>query len=173
MFGLTLEQTTLAQAEQLFENEPEVSLFAKGEQRRIEAYFDDLTLDGLRSKMILTLAIPAPLLDSIFDRGARISGASSGGNKVSLSSADLTTVYQAPIATITYLPKIDLDPEVIRHRFGEPAQVVAESTSSIQHWLYPQLGLDIALHEDEKDVLQYVAPSRFHQQIEAPLAERR
>jgi hypothetical protein len=38
----------------------------------------------------------------------------------------------------------------------------------VNHWLYPEKGLDIVVSDDGKEVLQYVAPRDFRQPV-APL----
>ena len=65
------------------------------------------------------------------------------------------------------LPQV-LDEEVILARFGEPEKRV--ELHGVIHFLYPEKGLDLALHEDSKEVLQYVRPDAFQQLIQ-PLAE--
>jgi hypothetical protein len=72
------------------------------------------------------------------------------------------------VASLTYLPSVRLNEEVIRKRFGQPAQRVKEKGSAAVHWLYPQHGLDIAAGGEEKAVLQFVSPKDFSK-LEQPL----
>jgi hypothetical protein len=54
----------------------------------------------------------------------------------------------------------DLEPAIIEKRFGTPAERIGEY-EEITHWLYPQLGLDIAVDRERKEVFQYVMPREF------------
>ena len=69
---------------------------------------------------------------------------------------------------LTYLPKTDLEPKVVGKRFGEPAEKIAEPGGRVEHWLYPDKGLDIVMDKQAKEVLQYVAPKDFAR-LRAPL----
>ena len=51
-------------------------------------------------------------------------------------------------------------------RFGEPAEQI--QATGVTHYLYPDKGLVVALHENSKEVIQYVHPARF-EQLSQPL----
>lgn len=173
VFGLTLGQSTLQQAEQVFQSDSELSLFepapGKG-QRVVEAYFDKVNLGGLSAKVVMVIALTPEQLQAMFERGTRISTLGNGSRKVTLHAEDVTRVRETPIYTITYLPRIRLDTVLLEKRFGKPARIVVEKDANTNHWLYPQLGLDIAVDENNNAVLQYVAPEQFDQLIK-PLGQ--
>jgi len=168
VFGLTLGQSTLQQAEQVFQSESELSLFdpaaGKG-QRVVEAYFDKVNLGGLSAKVVAVIALTPEQLQTMFERGVRISTLGDGSRKVTLHAQDVAQVRETPIYTITYLPRIRLEKALLEKRFGKPEQVITEKESNTNHWLYPRLGLDIALDEKNNAVLQYVAPAQFAQLV--------
>lgn len=162
VFGITLGETTLAQAQMQFAEEPEVTLFSKDESVfGVEAYFDQLTLSGIRAKAVLSMGLDQETLQTMYQRGVRISKAVSGVHKITLTGDDLALVMGRPVTAITYLPRADLDADVVRRRFGEPGERVREADNGIEHWLYADRGLDVALHDEKKDVLQYVLPADF------------
>ncbi|WP_455222065.1 hypothetical protein [Kaarinaea lacus] len=168
VFGLTLDESTLQQAEQAFNAEAELSLFEpadKNRKRVIEAYFDKVTLGGLSAKVVVVFDFTEEQLQAMYGRGTRISTLGDGSRKVSLNAGDVATVRSAPIASITYLPRILLDSELLEKRFGQPAQIIKEPDSNMTHWLYPDKGLDVALDEQGNGVLQYIAPARFEQLV--------
>ena len=173
VFGLTLGQSTLHQAEQVFQSESELSLFepaaGKG-QRVVEAYFDKVNLGGLSAKVVVVMALTPEQLQAMFERGARISTLGDGSRKVTLHVQDVVQIRETPIYTITYLPRIRLENALLEKRFGKPGQVIVEKETNTSHWLYPKLGLDIALDENNNAVLQYVAPAQFEQLIK-PLGQ--
>lgn len=169
VFGLVLGKSTLQDAQQIFQEDAELSMFATDDGKRVvEGFFNQLTLSGLRAKMVVALDYSAQELAGIFDRGARISTMGSGQRKVALSGEDKTAAMHTPIASITYLPKANLDAAMVEKRFGLPVEKIKEQKTDVEHWLYPEQGLDIALSDEQKDILQYTLPSQFEKLV-APL----
>lgn len=173
VFGLRLGESTMEEGLDSLQADAEVSLFVSEEdQYAVEAYFNDVQLMGLGAKVVLTADLDEQSLREMYSRGERISTLGSGTRKVSLTEQDLLQVRRAPIASITYLPKIQLQPEQIEKRFGTPAQRIKEMESGAVHWLYPAFGLDVTLSENEKDVLQYLPPNQFDNKLLQPLLGR-
>ena len=162
VFSLTLGQSTLSQAENLFREVAELTLFSsEGSEPVVEAFFEEVKIAGLKAKMVMAIDIPQVELNGMFERGVRIATLGSGTRKVTLSSADAQSVRSSPIASITYLPAINLSAELVEKRFGLPADKRADPSSDAVHWLYPELGVDIALSEENREVIQYVQPYNF------------
>ena len=171
VFGITLGETTLQEAEQKLHSAAKVTMFVSPDGvYKIEAYFDKVLLGGFSSKMVMVIGISQEDAEAIFLRGARISTLGSGTNKVTLASPDMRLVYEMPIASLAYLTRATLDDELLLKRFGEPAARVTELENGTVHWLYPKLGLDIALDSNSKGVLQYVLPKDFAALVQ-PLRE--
>ncbi len=168
VLGVTLGESTLEQAELKFEEAAVVSMFQSADSKlAVEAFFEEINLNGLKAKIVLTMEIPSFELPGIFDRGLRMNTTTSG-KRITLSTEDLARVRKSPIGSLTYLPTVRLDEAVLIKRFGEPAQRVRETKSGAIHWLYPQHGLDITLGGDEKPLLQYLSPTNF-ELLSAPL----
>ena len=170
VFGFTIGQTTLADIRRAFGEEGKINLFShqdREDRYTVEAYFDQMYLNGLRADFIITLDADQRELEAMYERGLRISQLGSGGKKVKLAPADVETLALKPIRAITYLPWKSLDAEILRNRFGEPEQVLREK-SGVSHWLYRQRGMDIGLDQDGGVVIQYVNPAEFDTLI-APL----
>lgn len=171
VFGLTLGESTLQQAEDLFQGGARVSLFVAADgQHKVEAYFDKVILGGFSAQLVLVMALGQEQQAAMFRRGVRISSLAGGGKKVALGGEDLQTVLATPIDSIAYLTRTRLDDELLRKRFGEPAQRIREPHNTATHWLYPERGLDVTLHDEGRAVLQYIAPRRFPV-LMAPLLE--
>ena len=161
VLGVTLGESTLEQAELKFEEAAVVSMFKSADSKlAVEAFFEEVNLNGLKAKIVLTMEIPSFELPGIFDRGLRINNTTSG-KRITLSTEDLARVRKSPIGSLTYLPAVRLDEAVLIKRFGEPAQRVRETKSGAIHWLYPQHGLDITLGGEEKPLLQFLSPTNF------------
>lgn len=136
----------------------------------IEAYFDSITIGGIKAKIILSLNVDKQTMDAMYNRGARIRTLDGGARKVNLSSDDASALKNFPISSITYIPSINLDAELILKRFGTPAQKITDSNTGAVHWLYPDKGLDIALSDTNSEVFQYVHPEEFNKII-VPLTQ--
>ncbi len=171
IFGVTLGQTNTQQAEQHFKEVAKPILFkSPSGQLVVEVFFEDVTLAGLRARIVLTLAVPDAELPGMLDRGLRMNATGDGKKEITLTADDAATVFTMPITSLTYMPLTRLDDEIFAKRFGEPNMRVKEKTSGAIHWLYPQQGLDIALGGREKPLLQYVAPKDFNQLTQPLLA---
>lgn len=84
--------------------------------------------------------------------------ASGQAKKYLLSGDELKQALSEVVTGLTFIPAINLDEEIILARFGEPVERVL--LESAIHFLYPEKGLDIALFEDSKEVIQYVSPNK-------------
>ena len=169
VFGLKLARSPLREAQELFNEQGKINLFRVDEQHlAVEAFFQQVTLSGLRADFVLTLDVPPVTAEAMFERGLRTSKAGSGDRKVTLAPEDLVGAADVPIRQISYLPAAKLDPDLIAQRFGEPSERVVEAGAGIVHWLYPERGLDIATDANGRAVLQYVAPETF-ERLSAPL----
>ncbi len=168
-FGLALGEATLADAERVL-GQAVLTLFRQPDGRlALEAFFDDVRPAGLKADFVLALGLPQATLTDMFDRGLRIARGTEGVSRVDLDPTDLPAVRAAPIAAITYLPAVNLDPEVVERRFGRPGSRVTEAPGLV-HWLYPDKGLDVVVRDDGKEVLQFVAPREF-ERLARPLSE--
>jgi len=162
VFSLTIGESTLGEAEQVFQEYAELTLFSAPQSEPvIEAFFSEVKIGGLKSKMVMSIQLPTNEIQAMFDRGTRIATLGSGTRKVTLAVEDAAKVRQTAISSITYLPSVHLDAELIANRFGEPAEKITDSESDAVHWLYPQKGIDIALSENDKEVILYVSPTAF------------
>jgi hypothetical protein len=172
VFGLTLGQSTPADAVRRFREKAEYALFKAGDGRiSAEAYFEQVNLAGLRSKIVLTLKLDAEELARIHDRGLRAS-ATVSGRKISVSPEDIDRLSSLPFVSLTLIPGVRVPEEVLQKRFGTPTQVIQETESGTVHHLYPQhaLGIATSANKAEKQVLQYVPPGDFQRLIDPLLA---
>ena len=168
VLGVELGRTTLGEAEVSFGEPAEVSLFVEDGQRVVEAYFDRIDISGIRAKIVVVMPLSSEEVAAMYERGVRVANMGGGRRKVTLADADLAQLKQMPIGSMTYIPRANLDAELLSRRFGEPAERIREPEGQTVHWLYPEKGLDIALNPEEKEVLQYVRPAEFAR-IAAPL----
>ncbi len=163
VLGITLGKSTMEDARQIFQNDWEVNLFVSPQKDiSIEGYFNRLIISGIKADLVMSLSFDEKKLEEMYQRGARISQLGDGTKKVNISSTDREAVTNAIIQQITYLPAADLEGELIENLFGKPKSIIKEK-SGIEHWLYPRIGLDIALNPDGKEVFQYLNPTKFEE----------
>jgi hypothetical protein len=84
----------------------------------------------------------------------------SSTRKYILHPDDLALAWSAPIAGITFIPAVSLDEQTVLRRFGVPNERIRVD-ERVEHFLYPEKGLDLALDSKGKEVLQYIAPRQF------------
>lgn len=170
IFGLTLGASTATDAERRFREEAKPSLFKSPDGRLVaEMFFEQVELAGLKSRIVVSIAVPAAELQAMYERGLRISTTGSG-KKITPAPDDAARLRELPIGSLTYMPSLRLEEEIFRRRFGQPGQRIREKESGAVHWLYPQDGLDITLGGAEKPVLQYVPPRDFDKLLQPLLA---
>jgi hypothetical protein len=170
VLGVTLGKSTLGEVELAYKNqaELEISLFKPNDAPMgIEAYFDEVNFNGLKAKIVLTITVSPEEIQGMFKRGLRMNSTPSG-KRITLAPDDLTRVRASTVASLAYLPNVRLEEPILAKRFGEPALRVREKETGITHWLYPQHGLDIAMSEGEKPLMQYLPPKDFDL-LRAPL----
>lgn len=168
VFGITLGKSTLDEVAHTYkyETELEISLFKPVDAAMgVEAFFEEVNFNGLKAKIVMTIAVPAAELQGMFERGLRMNSTPSG-KRITLTADDLARVRSLPVASLTYMPTARLEQSIIEKRFGEPAQRVREKKTNLVHWLYPQHGLDVVL--DAKPFFQYL-PTKDFELLRAPL----
>ncbi len=169
VFDITLGVTTIDEAVNHLETGTEISMYISKEGvQRVEAYFNNVELHGLGAKVVATADLTTAERKAMYERGVRINQQDSGIRKVELDPADIARTYQATVTSLTYIPFINLKDELVLKRFGEPTQRIKQRNSDVVHWLYPELGLSIAMSPSEKEVLQYISPARFSE-LSGPL----
>ena len=149
VFGLTLGQSTLSDAQVKFFIPPEIAIVGlRNEAGSLEAFFDGVRLNALTGKMVMTVRVPDEVLKAMRQRATKTDH---------MDSAMLRSTAR-------------LDEPIVHDRFGPPAERIT-TEGDVQHLLYPALGLDIAINAKGRAQLQYVAPDDF-EMLRAPLKQQ-
>lgn len=172
VFGLRLggaDAASLADARLAFPAAtPQLAVLApQGGPLALEAYFDNVAIGPLTGKLVLGIAATAAEIEAIRDRADRTDHLGSGLRKFIPTAADRDRAERMPLAGIAFIPAASLDEAIIVQRFGPPAERIRQG-ETLEHFLYPALGLDVVLDSKGKEVLQYVAPADFDR-LRAPL----
>lgn len=167
VFGLTPGESTLLDAHKRFGNDFEVAIIAApNEPGTLEAYYAQVPLGSILGRLIFTL--DSPDIAAMRERAIKREYMESSTRKITLHPDDRAQAEQAVIRAITLIPSASLDEQIITERFG-PATEILPMGETLTHYLYPEKGLDIVHDRKGKEVLQYVAPKNFAEQIRAPL----
>lgn len=141
---------------------------APNETGTLEAFVDPLQAGFITGKLVITASLPADQIQAMKARAAKVEFMDSTTRQFTLSAADLTAALDAPITSLGFIPQANLDEQIIANRFG-PAAERRRVNDDLEHFLYPDKGLDIALSAKGKELLQYVAPAEFDARLRAPL----
>ena len=170
VFGLNIGHSRLVDAIEKLGSDMELAIVAatdEDEVGKLEMYYGHYRAGLLSGKLVLQTAIDESRVKRWRENALRSEYMASGlAKKYTLAADDVPQVLEEVIVSLTFIPAVNLDEEVILARFGEPERRV--QLAGATHFLYPAKGLDIALHEDSKEVIQYVKPDAF-QQLVAPL----
>lgn len=168
VFGLEPGTSLLNDAIAHFGPDAEVAIIAPpGQAPALEAYFESVRAGFITARVILTVAIETDELAAMQSRVVKSSYMESATRKLTLHADDLARARTLPILAIAFIPSADLDEAVIVDRFGPPTLRIPVN-DHLEHFLYPERGLDIALDARGKEILQYVAPRDFDR-LSAPL----
>ena len=168
VFGLTLGTSTLADARVRLGADLQLAIVvAPGEAPSLEAFHDQVTAGFVAGRMVVTADVPAARLEALLGRAKKAEYMESTTRRVTLADEDVAQAMEAPIAAIAFVPSVQLDEQMVLQRFGVPAQRVRTSPT-VEHFLYPDRGLDVVLDGKAREVLQYVAPRHF-ERLRAPL----
>ena len=161
VLGLEIGRDTLLDARRRI-GETDVSLFAGSDGGlSMEIFFANVNLGGLGSRIVITAEMEPDELQASFDRGLRITSVGEG-HRVTPHPHDVEYAGRAPIASLTYMPRIRIEQETLRGRFGEPEEVIQEAGTT-ELWLYPRKGLTIAVDSSGRRgaVIQFQPPRSF------------
>ena len=169
VFGVTLGESTLLDFKRLYEQKADLAMFAKaGEPLTLEAYFGTMAVGPLTAKVVLIAEVDQATLERWADQSTTADPTPSGARKLSMSDEALLEAQDKPIRSISYAPSADYDEELIRRRFGAPAEIRTladgrdEDEEKASLWLYPEKGLLITVEPDDKELFQYINPAQFH-----------
>lgn len=165
--GVTLGKTTLGDAEKLFGEESEISLFTtETGDMSLEGYFEKISAGGFSGGLVVIVEADVDWMKRVRSSAVRPKQMPSGAVQINLDVKERETARQSVAVGITYVPSINLDEQMVAGRFGEPAKKMKVDDQT-EHWLYPALGLSITLNKKSKESLQYVRPADFDKLVDS------
>ncbi len=163
IFGLQPGKSLLTDALEILGDDMDIAIIVatnSDDVGNLEMYYGHYKAGLLSGKLILQTSASKQDIKRWRENSPKFEFMPTGrAKKHILLDDDLPQVLEETILGITFVPAVNLDEKTILARFGEPAQRI--ELAGVIHFLYPEKGLDIALHEESKEVLQYVAPDAF------------
>lgn len=158
VFGINLGKSRLSDAIDVLGEEVEVAVIAAtAEVGRLEMYYRSYRVGLLSGKLILKTSAAEQDINLWRDNALQSDYVATGrAKKYLLSGGDLTAALAEVISGIIFIPSVNLDEETILARFGQPD--IRENTDGVTHFIYTREGLDIALSNQAKEVLEYSVP---------------
>ena len=168
VFGLQVGSSRLSDVLDVLGSDMDMAIVAATDEvGSLEMYYGHYRAGLLSGKLVLQTDISEQEILRMRENSVSSEYMASGyAKKYILSPDDLIRVLDETMVGLTFIPTSNLDEEIILSRFGEAKEQI--QLKGVTHYLYPDKGLAIALHEDGKDVLQYVSPDAFQQMV-APL----
>jgi hypothetical protein len=162
VLGVVLGETTLKQAEELLHTQSERALFislkeGQPQKETLEAYFPT---SPDRSKIVIELDANPDLLTRIKGNAYNPMAFPSGNAKLEIASEHNAEINTQIVKSLTYIPPLNLTPDMVEQHFGKTTQQIVDNNSNI-HLLYPALGLDVVIAQEGNPLLQFVPPAEF------------
>lgn len=166
VFGLHIGVSRLSDAYAMLGSDMELAIVAASDELgNLEMYYGHYQAGLLSGKLVLQTSASAQKLKTWRDNAAKFDYMASGlAKKYTLSDDDVGQVLDEVITGLTFIPAVNLDEKVILARFGEPDNRI--QLDGVTHFLYSAKGLDVALHDASKEVIQYVSPADFAQLLQ-------
>ena len=162
--GLTLDKTTLREAELALKSLSDPALYLYPDQEKedqytlsLEAYFPSI---ADHSKVVLGLYASKELLLQIRSRATAPRLNQNGVGRMNISSSDNNLIQNLRVMWMKFIPSAQLQLEHIKARFGAPEQTIA-GPKGTNLLLYPKLGLHVVVRDEGKDELTFTPLSTF------------
>ena len=158
VIGLTTLETTALEAQRFYKDDITVKIFSKKDEsgKSAEVFFPSIHIGTIHASMVLKLKVDPDKLQGIYDRGVKTSINESGNREVTPSQEDDLFLKNQPFTLLTLIPRKSLSEEAIQKRFGAPERIVKQS-DGLDHWFYPQKGLELIFDPKGPEALQYYA----------------
>lgn len=161
VFGLHLGKSSLLDALGILGEDMDIAIVAANDEAgNLEMYYGHYRAGLLSGKLLLQTSSSEQNIKNWREQAEKAEHMASGqAKKYRLSADDLTLALKEVITGVTFIPAVNLDDEIIVARFGEPFLRI--DMGDAVHYQYPEKGLDIAVFEKAKEIIQYVPPRDF------------
>jgi hypothetical protein len=166
VFGITLGRSTLADAREQLGDDMELAIIvAPGKDSGgLEMFYGHYKAGVFSGKLVLAADLAPGKVAQLVEHAIKSDYMDSGARKFTLNPDDLPLALRAPVASMTFIPTVNIDKTSAIKRFG-PADKTIHVSEQVTRLLYADKGLEIIINSKGKDILQYVAPKDFEHLI--------
>ena len=160
VFGLHLGVSRLSDVLGILgDDDMELAIIAASDEvGNLEMYYGHYRAGVISGKLVVQASASEKNIKDWREHAVKSDYMASGqAKKYLLSGEELKQALNELVTGLTFIPTINLDEEIILARFGEPAERI--QLEGAMHYLYPEKGIDVALFENAKEVIQYVLPN--------------
>lgn len=159
VIGLTTHETTALEAQRFFKDDITVKVFSQKDESKksAEVFFPSIHIGTIHASMVLKLNVSEEKLEDIYNHGVKTTINESGNREVVPTQADDLFLKNQTFSLLTIIPRKSLPEEAIKKRFGEPERIEKQS-DGLDHWFYPEKGLELIYNPEGPEALQYYAP---------------
>lgn len=163
VFGLILGKDTFVDAQLVLGIGYELAVISPMDgSAGLEMYYSRYRAGPITGKLVVVADVNPEQLDALKQQASQVTTLQNGTKQYVFGEHTEEKIGTYKIKSLTFIPTINLDAELLQSRFGEPDEVVVDAVDSKQqHYIYSEKGLDIVLSEEGKEVMQYVAPKDF------------
>ncbi len=161
VFGVTLEKTTVQEANQIFANFAMTQLVTTSHsenqrEHRLVAKYTDLTIGGLTAEIELSYQIDAATLESLYQKLSKTGSSMQTGDTeyFKLDNQTEMNFLNTPVNQLAYIPSVDYGESLLLQHFGAPKEEPGPD-ENIRLWHYPQMGLTIVISATDTDRFVY------------------
>ncbi len=161
--GLTIHDSTLADAMTLYGKDVEVKIFSKLDEshKSLEAYFPVMYIGSIKAALAVRLEVSPAEMDAAYEMGKTITTNTSGTREIELYSSEVEKLLVVKsITSLTLVPRNHLTERAISMRFGEPDHKEIQS-DNLPHWFFDKLGLEMIIDQEGPEALQYTTKSHL------------
>lgn len=163
VFHVELGKTTLRQAIELWHSFPELAVMqARNNEYSLEAYFGKQRLGLFEAKIVAELVADQATLELFAKEQIKREPQASGAWRLTISEQNLKLANDFLIKYLIYIPVVNYEPDLIRARFGESAEVV-KLTETVDAWFYADKGLAMLIDSQGGDIFYYSSLADFPQ----------
>lgn len=163
VFHLELGKANLRQAIELWHSFPELAVMqSRTNDLSLEAYFGKQRLGLFEAKLVAELVADPATLEKFSQEQVKREPQASGAWRLSVSESNVKLANDFLIKYLIYMPVVNYEPELIRARFGEGAEIV-NLTATVDAWFYADRNLAMLIDAKGGDMFYYSSPQDFPQ----------
>lgn len=161
VFEMDIGKSRLSEARDVLGSDMQLAIIAATDEiGNLEMYYGHYRAGLLSGKLVLHTNTREENIQNWRENAIKSEPMASGqARKYLLSENDSNLALNEVVTGLTFIPAVNLDDDVIVARFGTPQERI--QLEGVAYYRYPKMGLDIALYEDAKEVLQYVSPNDY------------